>query len=657
MDIWAQFLPPGESSLNISRNTEAIAHIGYPVSLVPLENAGTYRIFLTAPEHEPSQVRLAYDGTDSLQGVQLQISPGQPLSGLSLSHHRQMLEGRSLPVHSVYLGLRHHWFSAQGRPARRGNSIALLMDGEQAWQSVYNDLRQARNSILVSTWWWESDFELVRPWYDHLYLSPEARWQNTILGLLESSPAHKKVLVGQLWGQDGLLSWMTVDGELQAYAEAPLDNFEVMGQANETEGSYWFQPRSFTFKTRLQSAHPQTAGRSFEAEAPIPSAVPARQVDLTHWPISLEVQHASYHQKFMVIDAQLAYVGGMNLRRADWDSSAHEVFDHRRMLFDTSSGKREAVFLKEELPELGPRKDYALRIFGPAAQDVSEVFQRRWNHQLSEGVDHSANSSAHTVNRQLDPVAGGLQIQITATLPEPFQEHAIAETWLNGVTRAEKYILIESQYFRAPMLNEAIAARMEQVPDLRLIVITKPVSEWTDPGCAWTAISDDYFSSRFPGRYTLFQLRSFDWVVTWGWDETESRFADIDVHSKMLIVDDKFMSVGSSNWNNRGLVYEGELNVSILNPDWVKAARKRILVNLLPRGTLPAAGVGAWLAQMVQAAERNDLVYKNWSDEGWDIDLDGAALPDGYTPKGLLYGLAFDELSECLFEDVGPDMM
>ena len=101
---------------------------------------------------------------------------------------------------------------------------------------------------------------------------------------------------------------------------------------------------------------------------------------------------------------------------------------------------------------------------------------------------------------------------------------------------------------------------MAQVPDLRLIVITKPINEWTDPGCAQTYIANAEFESAFPNRYLLLQLRAYDTHVTWGIDETDAVFADMDTHSKMLIVDDKFMSVGSANKNNRGMVYEGELN-------------------------------------------------------------------------------------------------
>jgi phosphatidylserine/phosphatidylglycerophosphate/cardiolipin synthase-like enzyme len=252
---------------------------------------------------------------------------------------------------------------------------------------------------------------------------------------------------------------------------------------------------------------------------------------------------------------------------------------------------------------------------------------------------------------------GGLQVQVTATLPEPFWEHAIAESWLNAVDNAERYIYIEDQYFRAPMLHERIYARMQQIPDLRLVVITKPINEWTDPGCYHTYAANTLFESSFPSsRYMTLQLRAFDYVVTWGIDETESRFADMDVHSKMLLVDDIFMSVGSANKNNRGMIYEGELNVAVVDQTFVTAQRRRILEQMLPPGVTVSDDVASWWSLLSQAASANDIVYANWEAEGGDISLDGAPLPSEYSPRGWLYHLAFNPTEECLFESVGPDM-
>jgi phosphatidylserine/phosphatidylglycerophosphate/cardiolipin synthase-like enzyme len=656
LDIWSQLLPSSESTLAVSIEGQPAYTIGAPIVRVPLIKAGTIKIELSAPEHDSLGAELSYDGSDSVQSAKLLPNAESTRQGLALGHDIRNVDGLTLPVHSVYLGLRHKWFSAGGRPARRGNDVTFMMDGEQAWSSVSQGLKAAKKSVAIATWWWQSNFELVRDPSTHLTLTPAQRWQNTILGILETSPAERRVLVGQFWGQDSILSFMTTDSKLKALAETPNDKFEFMGMANETKGKFHFKASGFTFGDRVRGSFTETAGQAFDTEAEIASTLPEKDVDLTQWPVGINTEIASYHQKFMVIDDELAFIGGMNLKEVDWDSTSHAIFEPRRMLYGATTTERQAVKNKEKLPDQGPRKDYMLRIEGPAAQDAADVFKKRWDHQLTSGADYAANSTAFSVQRNITERPGGKQLQVTPTLPQPFWEHAIAETWLNAVSQAQDYIYIEDQYFRAPMLNDAIVARMQASPNLKLVVITKPVNEWTDPGCPWTYKSHALFKTKFPTRYLLLQLRAFDTVVTWGVDETEARWANIDVHAKMLIVDDKFMSVGSANKNNRGMIYEGEMNVAVLDAAWVREARQKIFANLLPAGTMPKDDVAGWWTQIQAAADANDAVSAAWTAEGDDINLNGAPLPAKYTPKGFVYSMDFGPESDCLIESVGPDM-
>lgn len=656
LDIWSQLLPSSELTLQVSIDGQPAYTTGSPVVRVPLVKAGSVKIELGAPEHDSLSAELVYDGTDSAASAKLSQNPEAGRQGLSVSHEIRNVDGLTLPVHSVFLGLRHKWFSAGGRPARRGNDLTFLMDGEKAWGTVAESLKAAKKSVVIATWWWQSNFELVRDATTHLTLTPSQRWQNTILGILETIPAERRVLVGQFWGQDSILSFMTTDTKLKAYAETPNDKFEFMGMANQTKGKFHFAASPFVFGERVRASFAETASQTFDTEGEIKSNLPEKDVDLTQWPVNLSTQIASYHQKFMVIDDELAYIGGMNLKEVDWDTNAHAVFEPRRMLYGATSADRQAVKNKEKLPDQGPRKDYMVRIEGPAAQDAADVFQKRWKHQLDANVDYASNSTNFSVQRNIAERPNGKQVQVTPTLPQPFWEHAIAETWVNAVSQANDYVFIEDQYFRAPMLNDAIVARMEANPKLKLVVITKPINEWTDPGCPWTYKSHALFETKFPTRYMLLQLRSFDTVVTWGIDETEVRWADIDVHSKMLIVDDKFLSVGSANKNNRGMIYEGEMNVAVLDPAWVREARRQIFANMLPTGTAPTDDVATWWDQLAQAAAVNDAVYAAWEAEGGDISLDGAPLPAKYAPKGFVHSMDFGPDTDCLIESVGPDM-
>lgn len=657
MDLWAQPLPVDGYTLTVTLADEPIAllHGDNGAWRVSLQETGTYGISLNAPGHRPLRVSVTFDGTTLMNGVTVTRGAGAAGAGVVLSHGHTEVDGETVTVHTLWLGARHNWFSAQGRPARRGNTLRLMMDGEEAWSTVAQDLRAARNTVHVATWWWESDFELVRDAMTHPGSSEAARRANTVLSILERSTARKRVIVGQFLGMDGVASTVSSDAELRAHGTQSGDGFEYMGQANPTHGMFHWQARGVHFGERVQSTVGSTALR-FDADPLIDSELAPREVDLTYWPVTIDLNHASYHQKFMVLDDRVAFIGGMNLRRVDWDTSRHVVFEPRRMLFGSTTAQRAAVVAHDHLPDNGPRKDYMVRIEGPSVRDAEDVFHERWRYLLDTHARYSEDASDFTVPVPGRENAGGVQAQVTATLPEPFSENAIAETLFNAVEQARDYIYIEDQYFRVPMLTDVIYRRMDEVPGLRLVVITKPVNEWTDPGCAWTYRTHQRFRSRFAGRYMLLQLRAFDIQRTWGIDETESRFVDMDTHSKMMIVDDVFLSVGSANKNNRGLIYEGELNVAVYDPTWVHAARRRVMANLLGVASVPDDSAG-WWAAIAATVRANDAVRQRWSDEGDDISLDGAPLPVQYTPRGFVYTLDPGPPADCLIETIGPDVV
>lgn len=648
-DIWAEELR--EPSLEIGEvgSDPDVVDIDGPFDWV-LDHPGEYVVVLEAADHHSMRLRIHFDGSTDVARLAIDNESEEQRQGFSV-FRRPNPTGEE-PAIEIFLGLRHQWFSASGRPARYGSQLTFLMDGEEAWQLFEERVSQATSTVHASTWWWESNFELLRPAPAYYSLTEEERWGNTVLSLFDSVDAIVRVLV---W-QDNLLSWLTVDDELLSRADADGDGFEFMGMTNETSGEFYWEVLPFSFFERVIIHFDGLEREGFDPEAPITSNIPPRTVDLTDWPleIALDVQIASWHQKFFVIDGDEAFVGGMNLRRADWDTSEHLVFEGRRMLFDSTNEEREAVLNEESYSDLGPRKDYMVHIRGPAVQDLEEVFHTRWSYQLLSGYEYSDNATDFAVTRDLEAFEDGVAVQITTTMPTPFWEHSILETWVNAVSAAEQYIFIEDQYWRAPLLTEAIVERMDQRPNLVLIVVTNSVDETTDPGCEWTYITDQEIRSRFPDRYFLYTLRSFDTAIWYGIDETDAYFVDIGIHSKLLIVDDRFLSVGSANKNNRGLIYEGELNIAVLDSAWVAAARERVVENMLGFDTTSETNLPA---AFEAAANWNALVYSNWDAEDFDLSLDGEPLPGTFQPTGFVYPLEFRTSDYCLIEGIGADMM
>jgi hypothetical protein len=643
-DVWAQPIPERELKVQASQAGRPIAITtdGDKIKL-SVTSTAPVRITASAEDFEEAQIDLVLAPNGALTAT----SPKEGRAGVAI----KKVAGKT--DHEVWIGIRHLWFSSEARPARRGNRVTLLMDGEEAWANVHSEIVKAKKQILASTWWWESRFELVRPAATHAKLTPEQRRANTVIGLFEASPATKRVLVNQFLAQDSFVAGLNVDSELKVHGEKGGDNFEYLGQANATSGKFAFAVGPVSFVDRVKAQDPTQKDAQFSFEAKVVSDAPKTDVDLTQWPVKVDLPHASWHQKFMVVD-QTAFVGGMNLRRVDWDTNEHKVFDSRRMLFDATEADRNAVAAKDKKPDAGPRKDYIMRVDGPAAADVTDLFHKRWERALKDRVEYSQNASDFVVERTQVADPNGVMAQITATMPEPIAEHGILESWHNAIRQAKDYIFIEDQYFRMPILNDAIAARMNEIPALKLIVVTKPINEYTDPGCFWTYKSADQFRKGFPNRFLLLQLRAFDTGPSFGIDETKGEFAAMDVHSKMLIVDDRFMSVGSANKNNRGVLYEGELNVAVLDKAVVSAARKRILTNMLGE-TAPDTS-GAFFDKLAASAKANDAVYQAWDAESFDLNLNGAALPAKFVPKGFVYSLVTPDPTECLLESVGPDV-
>lgn len=140
-------------------------------------------------------------------------------------------------------------------------------------------------------------------------------------------------------------------------------------------------------------------------------------------------------------------------------------------------------------------------------------------------------------------------------------------------------------------------------------------------------------------------------------DDTASfYFVDMDVHSKMLIVDDEYLSVGSCNKDNRGLLYEGELNVSVWDPEWVREARRRVYRNLVGPARAPEVGddPAANLALLKDVAERNASLEAWWHANGAGLDAQGvAAVAQAKRPDGFVYPLSF---TPDYVIEVGPDV-
>ena len=258
---------------------------------------------------------------------------------------------------------------------------------------------------------------------------------------------------------------------------------------------------------------------------------------------------ASHHQKMVSIDDRLAFVGGLDLTRSRWDTPAHSPDDPRR---------RDANGLR-----YGPFHDVQAMFDGDAAATIGALARERWHRSCGKRI-------ALRAHRAVEPDAdlwppnvpaelGDLMLGISVTEPpyrsrEPVQH--IRTLIGDSIASARRNIYIENQYFTAAVAREALGRRLAQDdgPDVA-VVVPRVQSGWLQEatmGVLRARLHRALADADARGRFRMY-CPHID-----GLGE-----GCVNVHSKVMIVDDTLLSVGSANLNNRSMVLDTECNVTI----------------------------------------------------------------------------------------------
>lgn len=416
------------------------------------------------------------------------------------------------------------WFTPIGFPPTLGNRVELLVDGEDGWGAVARTIAEAEQTIRIATWVYDPRMELLRP---EPLSDPVSRVPYTIHRMLGRRAAEGVLVQLLLWDPPLL----PMPRETLRAARVGDDGFEVLSEKNPT------QQRIFQEKQKL-----------------------------SNWVIR-GLPIGSYHQKTVVCDGRIGFCGGMNLKQNDWDTRLHRIFDPARCRFSRPHTFRQRVRDLAEAADHPPRHDFMARIEGPSVTHLEENFRQRWNHLITREVVHAKHSTPVPKPVQRNEVVGSSAVQVVRTMPAPFEERGIRDVWMRAIAAAEQLIYIEDQYFRSVAVSEAIAAALQKKPHLSVIAITSEAHANQPITGQWSRVCFDIIRAVRPD----FELHALQVL---GFDCRGKRcIIRIDNHGKLLIVDDVFLMVGSCNVNDRGLEYEGECNVAVVDPEFVSRAR------------------------------------------------------------------------------------
>ncbi len=355
----------------------------------------------------------------------------------------------------------------------------------------------------------------------------------------------------------------------------------------------------------------------------------------------------SHHQKIMIIDSNVAFCGGMDINTRRFDNQKHEPTKIH--------------------PKVNPQKlawhDVQCKVIGEAVNDIERNFLGRWNEEIGEAKKFIERVNRLEIPFRITPIDAE---KFTAPIEEPkpptppkpgkgetsviAQVHRtisvddtsimptkahntrradIKMSYEKAINLAESFIYIESQYVRSTDLKGWLIkkAKDENGKDSKLrLIIVVPIApeEFSEANGADPLTLHGMFlqSSLIKDLKAAFKERfgAYSMVKTKDLSKRATPSTQVYVHSKVLIVDDRFASVGSANANARSFELDTELNVGYVGTP-VRDLRIKLWSELL--GT---DEVAKWKADEF-VDKWNAIAAKNKSPKGFIVPHDPAAFP------------------------------
>jgi phosphatidylserine/phosphatidylglycerophosphate/cardiolipin synthase-like enzyme/uncharacterized membrane protein YdjX (TVP38/TMEM64 family) len=255
---------------------------------------------------------------------------------------------------------------------------------------------------------------------------------------------------------------------------------------------------------------------------------------------------ASHHQKVIVVDDALAFVSGYDLTRCRWDTSAHAKDDPRRV---DHRGERYPPF-----------HDVGVMVTGDCARALGELARERWHRATGQRP-----RSAHAGDAEdlwpagITPVARDIDVAISRTEPAFAGRPGVAEIralHLDAIALARRHVFAENQYFTSRTIADAFARRVAAVEGPEIAVVSPYTqSGWLEISTMGALRARIHHTLREADRHDRYRL----YCPTLGWLAQGTHC--LNVHSKVLVVDDELLLVGSANLSERSLAIDTECNL------------------------------------------------------------------------------------------------
>jgi phosphatidylserine/phosphatidylglycerophosphate/cardiolipin synthase-like enzyme/uncharacterized membrane protein YdjX (TVP38/TMEM64 family) len=253
---------------------------------------------------------------------------------------------------------------------------------------------------------------------------------------------------------------------------------------------------------------------------------------------------ACHHQKIVVIDDQVAFSGGFDLASFRWDTSEHLPNHPERTEHGTS---------------YGPVHDVQMLVDGEAAKALGNIARKRWDRATGEQIAEPAELDRDPWPESISPDHQEIRLALLRTEPEHDGRAEIREIetfYLNAIDQAEFFIYMENQYLSSHAIGRALEKSLQQAagPEV-VLVLPQKCPGWLEEEtmgalrqrlqkCLVAADKHRRLKVCYPAREGL----NSDVII---------------VHSKIMVVDDTLLTVGSANLSNRSMGFDTECNLAL----------------------------------------------------------------------------------------------
>jgi len=319
---------------------------------------------------------------------------------------------------------------------------------------------------------------------------------------------------------------------------------------------------------------------------------------------------SSHHEKICIIDGVIAFCGGIDLCDERGDTPNHFYNDPRRSL----DWKAE---------HHGPYHDMAVQVTGEACIDIHRHVERRWKAISSIPFPGAATN--------LRP-SQGHQVYISRTVAnDPPGSPIVREIeflFRDLIKAAKKRVILEGQYYWSTEMNDLFITKLQEMrgTGFELIIILSELRQVK----SFTRVMAQHQMKLLEQLRIAAQLTGTRLLT--GVPYVAGNHPSVDpgerpgtkpiyVHSKVLVIDDRYLSIGSANFARRALRVDTELTLTLeartlADRSHIRGFAARVLKHWKLSETLPT-NTDVFIRPSKPTI---DLFFGNW--RHWFIPLD-----------------------------------